>query len=62
MKHLGYGEGYEYPHDAEDRFVATRNLPEELGAARFYEPTQEGAEATLAERLAAWRARRQQAD
>jgi putative ATPase len=32
MKHLGYGDGYEYPHDAPDGFVATPNLPQELGA------------------------------
>jgi len=58
MKGLGYGQGYAYPHDAPDRFVATPNLPEALGAERFYEPTREGAEAALAERLAAWRERR----
>lgn len=59
MKKLGYGEGYAYPHDAPGRFVATPNLPEGLGAARFYEPTREGAEADLADRLSAWRERRE---
>jgi putative ATPase len=59
MKGMGYGRGYEYPHDAEDRFAAARNLPDELGAARFYEPTGEGAEAELARRLADWRRRRE---
>jgi putative ATPase len=58
MQGLGYGRGYEYPHDAPGRFVATANLPEALRGERFYEPTREGAEAALAERLAGWRARR----
>jgi putative ATPase len=58
MKGIGYGQGYQYPHDAPERFVATRNLPEELGSRLFYEPTEEGAEAEIAQRLARWRERR----
>jgi len=58
MKELGYGRNYEYPHDAEGRFVAARNLPDGVPPARFYEPTREGAEAEIAERLARWRRRR----
>jgi putative ATPase len=58
LRALGYGEGYEYPHDAPDAFVATPNLPDELAAARFYEPGDRGAERAIAERLARWRARR----
>jgi putative ATPase len=58
MKGLGYGRGYEYPHDAPDRFVATPNLPEGMGSPRFYEPTREGAEAEVAQRLESWRRRR----
>jgi putative ATPase len=58
MKGLGYGRDYEYPHDAPDRFVATPNLPDALGARVFYEPTEQGAEAGIAERLARWRERR----
>jgi putative ATPase len=59
MREQGYGADYEYPHEAPDRFVARRNLPAELGDARLYEPTREGAEAALAERLADWRRRRE---
>ncbi len=59
MQDQGYGAGYEYPHDAPDRFVSRRNLPAELGDARLYEPTREGAEAALADRLAGWRRRRE---
>jgi putative ATPase len=58
MKGLGYGRGYEYPHDAPDRFVATPNLPEGMESAHFYEPSGEGAEAEVAERLERWRRKR----
>jgi len=59
MKELGYGEDYVYPHDAEDTFVGAENLPEALSGARYYEPSDRGAEAEISRRLAAWRARRQ---
>jgi putative ATPase len=58
MRRQGYGQGYADPHDAPDRFVARANLPDALGRPSFYEPTREGAEAALAERLADWRRRR----
>jgi putative ATPase len=61
MKSEGYGAGYEYAHDAPDAFVAARNLPEALPDEPFYEPTERGAERAIAERLAAWRARRRKA-
>jgi len=61
MKSEGYGRDYEYPHDAPDRFVATSNLPEELGSPRFYDPTEAGAEAEIARRLARWRRLRAEA-
>lgn len=59
MRELGYGRDYRYPHAESDAFVAARNLPEALGEARFYEPTERGAEAALAERLREWRRRRE---
>jgi putative ATPase len=58
MKQLGYGEGYEYAHDAEDGFVAAANLPDGLEDEVFYEPTERGSEARIGERLRAWRDRR----
>jgi putative ATPase len=58
MGQLGYGREYTYPHDAPDAFVARNNLPEALGRTTFYEPTRAGAEAAVADRLAAWRRRR----
>jgi putative ATPase len=59
MRELGYGRDYRYPHAEPDAFVAARNLPEELGPARFYEPTERGAEAAIAERLRGWRRERE---
>jgi putative ATPase len=59
MEALGYGRDYVYPHDAPDGFVARNNLPDALGKALFYEPTGTGAEGAMAERLAAWRRRRE---
>jgi putative ATPase len=58
MKELGYGEDYVYAHDAEDAFVAAENLPEALRGRQYYEPTEHGAEADVAERLRRWRERR----
>jgi len=58
LRELGYGRDYRYPHGEPERFVADPNLPAALGDARFYEPTEEGAEAAIARRLAEWRRRR----
>ena len=52
-KRLGHGEGYKYAHDYEEHFV-----PQDyLGAVRrYYEPTDQGAEKKIKERLEKWRA------
>jgi putative ATPase len=49
---LGHGQGYEYAHDHPDHFVAQ----DYLGAARrYYEPTEQGVEKKIKERLERWR-------
>jgi putative ATPase len=58
MKHLGFGAGYQYPHNFEGHYVAADYLPDALRGRRFYQPSESGWEKTIAERLAAWRARR----
>ncbi|MFM7143493.1 MAG: replication-associated recombination protein A, partial [Alphaproteobacteria bacterium] len=58
MKSLGYAAGYRYPHDAPGHFVAERYLPDVLRDVRWYEPSREGAEAEIADRMSAWDARR----
>jgi putative ATPase len=51
-KILGHGVGYQYAHDGKDHFVAQ----DYLGAAkRYYEPTEQGVEKKIKERLDNWR-------
>jgi putative ATPase len=50
---LGHGQGYQYAHDGQDHFVAQ----DYLGVnRRFYEPTEQGVEKKIKERLEKWRA------
>ena len=58
MKQIGYGQGYEYDHDAEGGFSGANYWPDALGPQRFYEPTERGFEKRIAERLAWWDERR----
>jgi putative ATPase len=58
MKQLGYGAGYEYDHDAEEGFSGADYWPPGMPRRRFYEPTDRGAEAAVAARLAEWDALR----
>jgi putative ATPase len=55
MKDLGYGEGYQYAHDAPDARVAQEHLPAALRGRRYYRPTDRGLEAEIARRLDDWR-------
>lgn len=48
---LGHGIGYDYPHDHPDGFVQQQYMPDELEGVRYYEPTDHGAEARVAERM-----------
>ncbi len=58
MKDLGYGRGYSYAHDHEEKTTAMDCLPESLAGRRFYEPTREGREAEVAARVERVRATR----
>ena len=51
---LGHGKGYQYPHDHEGAHVPQSYLPE---GRTYYEPGDQGAEARIAQRLAAWKER-----
>lgn len=51
MKELHYGEGYQYAHDHEDKLTAMQCLPDSLIDRHYYQPTQEGAEKAVKERL-----------
>jgi putative ATPase len=48
---LGHGVGYDYPHDHPDGWVAQQYLPTELQDERYYQPTDHGAEAQVADRM-----------
>jgi putative ATPase len=50
-KSLGWGAGYQYPHDHPGHHVAEQYLPPELAGRRYYAPSGEGYERTIAERL-----------
>jgi putative ATPase len=49
-KELGH-VGYMYPHDYPGHFVKQQYLPDEIKDEVFYEPSEEGYEATIKERL-----------
>ena len=53
MKQHGIGVGYRYPHDFEGADVEQQYLPDALAARRYYLPTDQGYEATIAARMAA---------
>src|SRR5690242_10310387 len=51
-KRLGHGEGYKYAHDYAGHFV----VQDYLGTGRrYYEPTEQGSEKRIKDRLDAWR-------
>jgi putative ATPase len=52
-KRLGHGEGYVYSHDHPGHFIPQDYLGAER---RFYEPTEQGTEKKIRERLERWRA------
>jgi len=51
MKELDYGKGYRYAHDEQGRVADMDCLPDSLKGRRYYEPTQEGREKQLAQRM-----------
>jgi len=51
MKGLGYGRGYEYAHDVEGKVANMECLPENLRGRVYYQPTTEGIEKRIRERL-----------
>ncbi|MFL5422675.1 MAG: replication-associated recombination protein A, partial [Myxococcales bacterium] len=58
MKSMGYAGGYKYPHNFEGNYAPEQYLPDELRGLRFYEPSENGEEARIKERLGALDAQR----
>lgn len=56
-KDLGHGTDYLYPHNYPGSFVRQQYLPDKLLGTVYYEPTQNGKEAEIAERLQKLRGR-----
>lgn len=52
MREIGYSKGYQYAHDSETKTTDMTCLPESLKDRRYYEPTDQGYEKSLGERLA----------
>ncbi|MDD2447126.1 MAG: replication-associated recombination protein A, partial [Tissierellia bacterium] len=48
---LGNGIGYKYPHDYKGSFVKQDYLPDELKNIKYYEPTENGYEKVIKERI-----------
>ena len=61
MKELGYGEGYQYAHNAPEAYIPQEYLPDRLRGSRFYEPGPFGFEKEIAKRLAWWEELRKRA-
>ncbi|SEE52287.1 putative ATPase [Streptomyces sp. 2131.1] len=62
MKDLGYGKDYQYDPDTTDGFSGADYFPDDMDHETYYQPTHNGYEAQITERLRHWaalRARRQ---
>ena len=54
MKDMGYGKDYKYSHDFEGHFEEQEYLPPSLKGRRYYQPSEEGAEREIGQRLRDW--------
>jgi putative ATPase len=51
MKNIGYGKGYQYAHNTEEKVTDMTCLPESLAGRVYYHPTDQGFEARIRQRL-----------
>jgi putative ATPase len=51
MKNFGYGAGYKYAHNFEEKVTDMTCLPDNLAGRSYYRPTDQGFEARLRQRL-----------
>ena len=54
QREMEYGKGYRYGHDFPGHFVEQDYLPPALQDRRYYQPSREGKEAEIEERLGRW--------
>jgi putative ATPase len=60
-KALGHGQDYVYPHEGPDHFLPQQYLPERILGTYFYQPSSQGYESQVVERLSRWRAAQEKA-
>lgn len=53
MKSIGYGKGYKYAHEFAGNFIRQEYFPEELRGRVYYQPTENGGERKISDRLRA---------
>jgi putative ATPase len=58
MKELGYGKGYQYAHDLQDKVADMECLPDSLQNRQYYHPTDQGMERRIQEILVEIRKRK----
>ncbi|GHA49998.1 ATPase AAA [Amylibacter ulvae] len=51
MKDIGYGDGYDYDHDAEDGFSGQNYFPDDMARGIYYLPVDRGAEREMKKRI-----------
>ncbi|MFC1964198.1 replication-associated recombination protein A [Chloroflexota bacterium] len=54
MQEMGYGKGYDYPHNHPEHFVEQEYLPNGLQGKQFYNPGNQGYEKEVITRLKKW--------
>ncbi len=51
MKNIGYGDGYKYAHNFDEKITDMTCLPDNLAGRAYYQPTDQGFEQRLRQRL-----------
>jgi len=54
-KGLGHGQGYDYPHDHEGHWTPQQYLPKTMVGRVFYQPSDQGYESEVQDRVRRWR-------
>jgi len=54
-KGFGHGDGYDYPHNHDGHWTSQQYLPGNLVGRIFYQPTDQGYEAQVQDRVRRWR-------
>ncbi len=62
MKELGYNDGYKYGHSFTGNFTEQEYLPERFAGKIYYEPSENGEEKSIKERLKQWWGKRRGGD